>query len=80
MCIRDSPIAEETKKVCDEFGINPTVAALNGGEDYELLFTGKIGLDKNKNITKIGQMKKGRNINITDFDDITCFDGYKHKF
>ena len=33
------PIAEETKKVCDEFGINPTVAALNGGEDYELLFT-----------------------------------------
>ena len=53
---------------------------LNGGDDYELLFTGKIGLDKNKNITKIGQMKKGRNINITDFDDITCFDGYKHKF
>ena len=37
-------------------------------------------LDKNKNITKIGQMKKGRHINITDFDDITCFDGYKHKF
>jgi len=25
-------------------------------------------------------MKKGYNINITDFDDITNLDGYKHKF
>tara|TARA_B100002052_G_scaffold285711_1_gene298816 strand:- start:99 stop:1133 length:1035 start_codon:yes stop_codon:yes gene_type:complete len=33
------PISEETKNVCTEFKINPTVAALNGGEDYELLFT-----------------------------------------
>ena len=40
----------------------------------------KKGLDRNKNITEIGKMKKGRNINITDFDDITNLDGYKHKF
>jgi thiamine-monophosphate kinase len=53
---------------------------LSGGDDYELLFTGKDGLDRNKNITKIGKMKKGYNINITDFDDITNLDGYKHKF
>ena len=33
------PISEETKKVCKEFQISPTIAALNGGEDYELLFT-----------------------------------------
>ena len=33
------PISDETKNVCNEFKINPTVAALNGGEDYELLFT-----------------------------------------
>ena len=33
------PISNETKNVCNEFNINPTVAALNGGEDYELLFT-----------------------------------------
>ena len=33
------PISDETKNVCNEFNINPTVAALNGGEDYELLFT-----------------------------------------
>lgn len=53
---------------------------LNGGDDYELLFTGKVGLDKNKNITRIGEMRKGSSINITDFDDITNFDGYKHRF
>jgi len=53
---------------------------LNGGDDYELLFTGKDGLDRNKSITKIGKMKKGYNINIADFNDITDLDGYKHKF
>ena len=42
--------------------------------------TKNIKIKKNKNITKIGKMKKGRNINITDFDDITNLDGYKHKF
>ena len=33
------PISEEAKQVCEEFKINPTIAALSGGEDYELLFT-----------------------------------------
>jgi thiamine-monophosphate kinase len=33
------PIDPGTKQLCQEFGIDPTVAALNGGEDYELLFT-----------------------------------------
>ena len=33
------PISDETKKICQEFKISPTIAALNGGEDYELLFT-----------------------------------------
>ncbi len=27
------------KKMAEELNINPLVAALNGGEDYELLFT-----------------------------------------
>ena len=31
------PIDPEVVKICDEFKINPTTAALNGGEDYELL-------------------------------------------
>ncbi len=31
------PIDPETIKICNEFKISPTTAALNGGEDYELL-------------------------------------------
>ena len=33
------PINPETLKMLEEFNIDPTVAALSGGEDYELLFT-----------------------------------------
>jgi thiamine-monophosphate kinase len=33
------PMDEQTKNMALEFNINPLVAALNGGEDYELLFT-----------------------------------------
>ena len=33
------PIDQGTYNVAVEFGIDPSTAALNGGEDYELLFT-----------------------------------------
>jgi thiamine-monophosphate kinase len=33
------PIQEETIKVANEAAVSPTVFALNGGEDYQLLFT-----------------------------------------
>ncbi|MEN8228026.1 MAG: thiamine-phosphate kinase [Bacteroidota bacterium] len=33
------PVADETAKVAGEFQLEPLVAALHGGEDYELLFT-----------------------------------------
>jgi thiamine-monophosphate kinase len=33
------PLDFQTKKMAEELSINPLVAALNGGEDYELLFT-----------------------------------------
>ena len=33
------PIDPTTHKTALEFNINPTTCALNGGEDYELLFT-----------------------------------------
>jgi thiamine-monophosphate kinase len=38
------PIAEQTAHVANEFRIEPVICALNGGEDYELLFT--IPMDK----------------------------------
>ncbi|MFO7670206.1 MAG: thiamine-phosphate kinase [Bacteroidales bacterium] len=33
------PVAKETREVAGEFRMEPLVAALHGGEDYELLFT-----------------------------------------
>lgn len=43
------PIDEDTVKMAEEFKIEPLIAALNGGEDYELLFTINIeDLDKIK--------------------------------
>ncbi len=33
------PMDNQTKRMAGELNINPLVAALNGGEDYELLFT-----------------------------------------
>lgn len=33
------PLDKQTKDFAEELNINPLVAALNGGEDYELLFT-----------------------------------------
>ncbi len=33
------PIDNNTIRLAEEFGISPTTAAMNGGEDYELLFT-----------------------------------------
>jgi thiamine-monophosphate kinase len=35
------PIAEETRNAAFKFGLDPTICALNGGEDYELIFTAK---------------------------------------
>ncbi len=42
------PLDTQTKQMAEEFSINPLVAALNGGEDYELLFT--ISLDEYEKI------------------------------
>jgi len=56
------PYDSQTKEMALEFNINPLVAALNGGEDYELLFTIPVGdYEKIKNdpdITVIGHMTK----------------------
>ncbi len=54
------PLDFQTKKMAEELNINPLVAALNGGEDYELLFTISLDdYDKIKNdpdFTIIGHM------------------------
>ena len=48
------PIDPSTVTTCEELNLNPTIAALNGGEDYELLFTAPLDLhDKLKVIPGI---------------------------
>lgn len=42
------PIASETFQMADELHIDPVVAALNGGDDFELLFT--VPLDKHQQV------------------------------
>ena len=37
--IEKLPIDHVTRETAEQFNLDPTVAALNGGEDYELLFT-----------------------------------------
>ena len=72
------PLSTAASKIIKE---NPKLKTriINGGDDYEILFTGPDGLEKKKNITKIGKMTKGNQINLIDFDDRINLDGYKHE-
>jgi thiamine-monophosphate kinase len=54
------PLDSQTKEMALEMNINPLVAALNGGEDYELLFTIPVSdfekIKADPDITVIGHM------------------------
>lgn len=54
------PLDSQTKEFAEELSINPLVAALNGGEDYELLFTVPLAsfdvIKKEFDITIIGHI------------------------
>ena len=54
------PIAEQSRKAAFKFGLDPAVCALNGGEDYELIFTLKQEdyekITTNEQISVIGYM------------------------
>ena len=45
------PISKEAEKAANEFNMEPVTAALNGGEDYELLFT--VNLKDHETISKL---------------------------
>lgn len=49
------PIDYETSRLAEEFNIDPMIPALNGGEDYELLFT--VPLDTFERIKLINSVK-----------------------
>ena len=63
------PYDNQTKKMAEELNINPLVAALNGGEDYELLFTLPITdhskIKNHPDITILGHITdKSKGINL----------------
>jgi len=67
------PIDYETTRLAEEFNIDPIIPALNGGEDYELLFT--VPLDSFekikliKSVKVIGHMSESGSGNIIAGDD-----------
>ncbi len=70
------PIDPTTHKTSMDFNINPTVSALNGGEDYELLFTlDQADYEKIKNsmdLTVIGHVtKKEAGVNLISNGDVS---------
>ena len=62
------PIEDITMLTATEFNVSPITAALNGGEDYQLLFTiGQSDFDKIKNvsdITPIGYMTEDKAVEL----------------
>ena len=54
------PLDQQVISACEEFKMNSTTIALSGGEDYELLFTVKMGdfpkIKGNPNLSVIGHM------------------------
>jgi thiamine-monophosphate kinase len=59
------PIDQETAKMAEEFRIDPLIPALNGGEDYELLFT--IPLEDFEKIRLIDSVKVIGHITSEDY-------------
>ena len=46
------PIARQTSELSEEMHLDPVIAALNGGEDYELLFT--VPLSMQEQVMRLG--------------------------
>jgi len=81
------PITKDAATVAKEFNIEPATAALNGGEDYELLFTTKLegqdiisGLNDVHIIGYITEKDQGRNLVTGTGDEIEIIArGWNHQ-
>src|SRR5210317_312620 len=67
------PIDPSIYTLCEEFNLNTTTVALNGGEDYELLFTVPIAdhdkIKANPHLTVIGYVREGSGANMITRDE-----------
>ena len=72
------PIDYQTAVTCEEFNLNLTTAALNGGEDYELLFTVPISDHiKIKDLNDVRQIGYITEANLGEY--LVCRDGNELK-
>ena len=67
------PIDYETSKLAEEFNIDPVIPALNGGEDYELLFT--VPLESFEKIKLIDSVKVIGHITLSGSGNYLVGDG-----
>jgi thiamine-monophosphate kinase len=86
------PISDALGFYCDEWELNPELFALNGGEDYELLFTvpakkagevlGRLPAETGASVKPIGRMvPKGKGVRLIDSKGKGSFlrpKGYDH--
>lgn len=79
------PIDPSIYTLCEEFNMNTTTVALNGGEDYELLFTvpieDHVKIKANPNLSVIGYVKEGSGANLITREDNLIelqAQGFKH--
>ncbi len=81
------PVAEETRIMAEELNMDPLTAALNGGEDYELLFTVPLeALEKIKKVDGISiighivEKEKGNKLVMPDHTTIDLVAlGWQHQ-
>ena len=79
------PIDPSIYALCEEFNMNTTTVGLNGGEDYELLFTisieDHVKIKANPHLSVIGYVKEGSGANLITRDDKVVelkAQGFKH--
>jgi thiamine-monophosphate kinase len=79
------PLDPSIYTLCEEFNMNTTTVGLNGGEDYELLFTISIEdhdkIKANPHLSVIGYVKEGSGANLITRDDKVVelkAQGFKH--
>jgi thiamine-monophosphate kinase len=60
------PTASGFEATCKALGLDPTVLALTGGEDYELLFTAPMSTAAEALGTKIGNIVEGSAVTVLD--------------